>query len=208
MKAFLPCLLLVLPLNAATTTTFDQTFIVSTTLPDNNIIGIADTRNVATSITGITGIQVSISLTGGWNGDLYAYLSHDSGFSILLNRPGRSLASPDGSGSSGMLITFSDDAPLDIHTALPNSGLPNGFFQPDARTTDPANALNTDSRSAFLSTFTGLNSNGDWTFFIVDVSPGGTSIFQSWSIELQGVPEPSTGLLTVLGVGLLLKRRR
>lgn len=44
-------------------------------------------------------ITVTINLTGGWNGDLYAHLVHESGFSVLLNRTGRSLADPDGSGS-------------------------------------------------------------------------------------------------------------
>jgi subtilisin-like proprotein convertase family protein len=207
MKIFLPWLLLVVPLTAATTSV-NQTFSVSTTIPDNNIIGVASTRSVNTPIKQITNIRVSLSLTGGWNGDFYAYLSHGSGFSILLNRAGRSVASSAGAGSSGMSVTFGDDAASDVHTALPNSGLPTGFFQPDARATDPANTLDTDSRSAFLSSFAGLDPNGEWTLFIADVSPGDTSVFQSWSLEIQGVPEPASGLLAMVGAGLLFKRRR
>ena len=32
---------------------------------------------------------MTLNLSGGWNGDLYAYLVHNSGFAVLLNRVGR-----------------------------------------------------------------------------------------------------------------------
>lgn len=192
--------------NAATTAT--ATFVVSTTIPDNSIIGVADTRAVSIGITEISSIQVAIALTGGWNGDLYAYLSHAGGFSILLNRPGRSLAFPDGSGSSGMAVTFSDAAAADIHTAIPGSGMVTGIYQPDGRNVDPATVLDTTTRSALLGSFTGLDSNGDWTLYIADTSPGGVTSFQSWSIIITGVPEPSSGLLGFCGLLICLRRRR
>jgi hypothetical protein len=37
----------------------------------------------------ITDVNVGLQLSGGWNGDLYAYLVHSSGFAVLLNRVGR-----------------------------------------------------------------------------------------------------------------------
>lgn len=192
--------------NAATTAT--PTFVVSTTIPDNNIIGVADTRTVMTGITEISSIEVAITLTGGWNGDLYAYLSHAGGFSILLNRPGRSVAFPDGSGSSGMAVIFSDAAAADIHTAIPGSGMVTGIYQPDGRNVDPATVLDTTTRSALLGSFIGLDPNGDWTLYIADTSPGVVATFQSWSLTVTGVPEPSAGLLGVCGAFICLRRRR
>ena len=192
--------------NAATTAT--PTFVVSTTIPDNDIIGVADTRTVATGITDISSIEVAITLTGGWNGDLYAYLSHAGGFAILLNRPGRSQVFPDGSGSSGMAVIFSDAATVDIHTAIPGSGMVTGLYQPDGRNVDPTTSLDTTTRSAFLGSFTGLDPSGDWTLYIADTSPGGITNFQSWSLTVTGVPEPSSSLLIGCGVLIFLRRRR
>lgn len=192
--------------NAATTAT--PSFAVSTIIPDNNIIGVADSRTVTTSITEITSIEVAINLTGGWNGDLYAYLSYAGGFAILLNRPGRSQVLPDGSGSSGMAVIFSDAAAFDIHTAIPSNGMVVGLYQPDGRNVDPANSLDTTPRSAFLGSFAGINPNGEWTLYIADASPGGVTNFQSWSLAVTGVPEPSCGMLIVGGAWICLRRRR
>lgn len=203
--------LLILPFVATAAyaaTSATPTFVVSTAIPDNSPIGIANTRAVTSNITSITGIEVSLSLTGGWNGDLYAYLSHAGGFSVLLNRPGRSLAVPDGSGSANLNVLFTDTATLDLHTTIPGSGPVTGIYQPDARNVDPASALDTSPRSAFLNSFAGLDANGDWTFFIADISPGGTAVLQSWNLTITGIPEPTTGVLLVGSALLLLKRRR
>jgi subtilisin-like proprotein convertase family protein len=205
MKTILTLLLMALPLHAASS--YSQTFTVSTTIPDNNIIGIADSRSVATSITQIAHVSVSLNITGGWNGDFYAYLSHGSGFAILLNRPGRNPAAPYGSGSSGFSVLLADSADSDIHTAIPNSGLVTGTYQPDARNTDPGNAADSDIRSAFLGSFVGLDPNGQWTLFIADVSPGDTGTLQSWTLQIQAIPEPRTVMLAVFGVVLMLGRR-
>jgi len=192
--------------HAATTST--PTFTVSTVIPDNDIIGVADSRWVSTSITEITSIEVAIHLTGGWNGDLYAYLSHAGGFSILLNRPGRSQGLPDGSPSSGMSVIFSDATTLDIHTAIPGSGMVTGLYQPDGRNIDPTNSLDTTPRSAFLGSFAGLDPNGQWTLYLADTSPGSIANFQSWSLTLTGVPEPSSCLLIGCSAWFFLRRRR
>ena len=206
MRTVLPLLLLSLPLEGATTHSGD--FVVSTTIPDNSIIGIASSRTVTTPITQITSVSVSLNIIGGWNGDYYAYLSHGGGFSILLNRPGRSPVAPYGSGSSGFNVVLSDSAAFDVHTSIPGSGTVTGTYQPDARNTDPATATDGDVRTAFLDSFTGLDPNGQWTLFIADVSPGATGMLQSWSLEIQGIPEPQTGLLALIGALLTLRRRR
>lgn len=49
----------------------------------------------------LTDITFTFTTAGGWNGDLYAYLSHGDGQAILLNRVGASGGSPDGYSTSG-----------------------------------------------------------------------------------------------------------
>ena len=195
---------------AASTTWNGPTFNVSTAIPDNDDGGLTSTQTVgATGISQIENVTVTINLTGGWNGDLYAYLVHDSGFSVLLNRPGRSLDNPDGSAASGMVVTFADSAGSDIHTAIPMSGGSfTGTYQPDGRITDPLVVLDTDSRPAMLSSFSGLNADGSWTLFIADLSAGDTSTLQSWSMNITGVPEPSTIMLGCVVMMVLLRRKR
>jgi subtilisin-like proprotein convertase family protein len=195
---------------AASTTWNGPTWNVSTVIPDNDQVGITDTRTISVpDITEIESVTVTISLSGGWNGDIYAYLVHDSGFSVLLNRPGRSIANPDGSGTVGMEFTFDDSAVSDIHTAIPMSGgVVTGTYQPDGRITDPYETLNTDSRPAMLSSFIGLNAGGNWTIFLADQSAGSESTLEGWSLQITGVPEPKAALLGGLGLLLLLGRRR
>lgn len=195
---------------AASTTWNSPTFNVSTAIPDNDDGGLTSTQTVSTTgITNIENVTLTINFTGGWNGDLYAYLVHDSGFSVLLNRPGRSLGNLDGSATSGMVITFADSAGFDIHTDIPMSGGSfTGTYQPDGRITDPLHVLDTDSRPAMLSSFSGLNADGSWTLFIADQSTGETSTLQSWSMNITGVPEPSTTMLGCVAMMALLRRKR
>lgn len=110
---------------------------------------------------------------------------------------------------SGMAISLDDAVLVDIHMAIPMSGESfSGTFQPDGRTTDPYDVLNTDGRPAMLSSFNGLGAGGSWTLFIADQAAGGTSTPQSWSVTITGVPEPSTLLLGGLGVPWLLRGPR
>ena len=128
-------------------------------------------------------VTISLTISGDFNGDLYVQLTHGSGFSVLLNRVGRTSLNEFGYGDSGMDITLSDDAAAgDVHvyrTTLfgnentPVAGMLTGVWAPDARITDPDVVLNTDSRSATLSSFNGLDPNGTWTLFIADASGGG-----------------------------------
>jgi subtilisin-like proprotein convertase family protein len=191
---------------AAATTVVNYT--VNSVIPDNNPTGLADTRTISGSvITGITSVEVRLEISGGWNGDLYAYLMHDSGFSVLLNRPGKTLLDVIGSGSAGFDITLSDAAITDIHDIGP-SGHISGSFQPDARNVDPFDVLDTDSRTSFLSSFQGLNANGAWTLFVADNAAGDQSTLLSWGLNISGVPEPSRTVLLMLGGLAMLQRRR
>lgn len=195
------------PLHAATVVN-QYDFTVNGAVPDNNPIGRSDTREIASEVTSITKVSVQVTLTGGWAGDMYAYLAKGTGFAVLLNRPGKSLAEVAGSGVSDFSVTFRDDAAFDIHTAIPSSGSVSGFFQPDAREADPDDVLDSSPRTAFLSSFQGLDANGDWTLFVTDVSGGDVMTLESWSLTIEGVPEPGTATLVALAAVGLFRRRR
>ncbi|MEP2776552.1 MAG: proprotein convertase P-domain-containing protein [Luteolibacter sp.] len=206
---FILCVLFPVAANAASTT-FTQTWNISTAIPDNDDVGFTDMRTVsAPEITEIESMTVNLTLSGGWNGDLFAYLVHDSGFSVLLNRVGKDSANPDGAGSSGLNITFSEGASSDVHTTIPLTGIMvSGNYQPDGRTTDPLFVDSGDARTAMLGSFTGLDANGIWTLFIADQAAGDTSTLESWSLSITGVPEPTTALLGGLGMLLLFRRKK
>src|ERR1700712_3427900 len=83
--------------------TLIDTYTGSTAIPDNNASGAAFAFNFNTPTASmISGLTIDLTIAGGWNGDLYAYLSHGSSFSVLLNRIGRTSLNPDGSSTSGM----------------------------------------------------------------------------------------------------------
>ena len=202
---------LLLSLAASASTTFTETWNVSTVIPDNDDAGFTDYRILSVpEITEIESVTVGLTFTGGWNGDLYAYLVHGSGFAVLLNRPGRDTGTPDGAASSGMTVTLDDLAAADIHTAIPMSGGPaTGSFQPDGRTADPLDVVAADPRTALLASFDGLDANGGWTLFVADQSPGNLATLESWSLTITGIPEPSSlALLAALAAPLALRRRR
>lgn len=206
MKA--PFLLFLLPVATQAATLVTDAWIVSTAIPDNSPIGLSVTRSVVSTITSITEVRVNLDLEGGWSGDLFGYLVHASGFSVLLNRPGRTAADSSGSAANRLFITLADAGAADVHTAIPAAGFVTGIFQPDARNVDPSTTTDTDLRTAHLSSFNGLNANGDWTLFLADVAAGDTMTLNSWSISITGVPEPSVALLGVAGLSVGLLRRR
>ncbi len=98
------CVLCVVAVHSSSfaATTWSQIWNITTAIPDNDDVGFADTRTInVPDITEIESVTVGLNFTGGWNGDLYAYLVHGSGFAVLLNRPGRSVGAPDGSATVG-----------------------------------------------------------------------------------------------------------
>jgi len=199
---------MLLPLAARAATTLSYPYVVNMQIPDNSGIGLVSTQWVTAPIIPISGVTVQITLSGGWSGDLYAYVTHDTGFTVLLNRPGRSLADSSGSGATDLTITLDDSAPTDIHTSISKSGSVAGTYQPDGRSIDPDNALDTTPRTAFLSSFKGLDPNGEWSLYVADVATGDTMTLASWTLNIILVPEPSTFLLVPVGACLFLRRRR
>jgi subtilisin-like proprotein convertase family protein len=198
----------------AETVTNDFTFVTSLTISDNDFVGVADTRTINSPIESLTEIRVTLDISGGYNGDLYAYLRHDSGFSILLNRTGKSATDIFGSPDSGFNVTFEGGASNgDIHTYEmsfdPNGGVLTGIWQPDGRNVHPNDVLSTDSRTADFGSFVGVNPNGNWTLFVADISPAGVSHLNGWGVEQVGVvPEPGTFALVSVGLALVVGKMR
>ncbi len=169
-------------------------------IPDGNVAGWSDTRGIS-DIYGddtIVDVNVRLQISGGYNGDLYGYLVHESGFSVLLNRVGRSTTDPFGNTGAGMNVTLDDDSGTDIHLAA--YGTLSGTYNPDARTDNPALVTeSTVNQTAYLDSFDSLNGNGSWTLFLADLSGGDTSTLVSWGLDIEVVPEPITWALIAFG---------
>ena len=199
----------------AQTSETNFTFSVNQLVPDANVNGLFMTTNL--SITGgtISDVTVSLDITGGYNGDLYGFLSGpNGGFAVLLNRVGVSNnASSFGYGNHGFDIVLSDSAANDVHYYQSAGGLLNGNGQltgtwvPDGRNIDPKSApslFGSTAPSALLGSFNGTDPNGGWTLFLADLSVGSQSQLLSWSLDIITVPEPSVWAFGITGLGLLV----
>lgn len=174
-------------------------------VPDGSLNGWSDQRVVNTPGT-TTQLVVTLAVSGGYNSDLYAYISH-GGLSVpLLNRVGITADDPFGYDNAGLSVTFRDDATHgDIHLYQLVADYParisdGSAFQPDGRnlppTTEDSAAFDTADRLRF-DTFRGTPAEGAWTLFVADVSAGGgPSTITGWGLQITSVPEPITTLLT------------
>jgi len=175
------------------TTNWSSGFANAGVVPDNNFSGWADSRNVTTMPAGtLQSVAVNLQLTGGWNGDLYAYLVHDSGFTVLLDRIG---SGPFGDSHAGMNVTFVDDGTafgatqgdINLYAGVPNQS---GLWNPDNL------GMGGGSLGSFLST----SPHGTWSLFIADLSVGGVTTVQSWGLQMDivAVPEVETWIAAAL----------
>jgi subtilisin-like proprotein convertase family protein len=191
-KATFLMAVLLLALARSAQADFSQTWNlpVGTTIPDGSLVGWSTTVNLSGAPSQISDVNVTLNLSGGWNGDLYAYLVHDTGFAVLLNRVGVTANGSPGYGTAGMTVTLDDAAGLNIHDVM----TPSGSLQPDGRNISPLTAGATlyaaDPSGAILGSFNGLNANGAWTLFIADVSGGDVTTITSWGLDIAAVPEP------------------
>ncbi|MFO1477617.1 MAG: PEP-CTERM sorting domain-containing protein [Verrucomicrobiota bacterium] len=192
-------------------------------IPDNDADGVRNSVTLADVPGTISDVSVSFTTSGGFNGDLYVWLSHDGALSVLLNRPGLSSSNgigyPDagfGTGAAQGQFTLDDQAGQDVHQyrsvsyALNGSGQLTGTWQPDGRILDPSSApglFDSAPRSNMLGVFNGLSVNGDWTLFVADLSTGGITTLNSWGLTIQTVPEPQVATLVGLAAVSAIARR-
>jgi len=194
------------PTAAQTNTELFSFVVANGVVPDANYSGFADTQPIimASPFGTISDVKVTLNISGGYNGDLYAYLVHGSGFAVLLNRPGRTSGNLFGYGDAGFNLTLSDSAAGDIHLYGGNGGSTlSGVWQPDGRNVAPATVLGADTRSALLGSFTDQSANGLWTLFVADFAVGDQSTLQSWGLEITTIPEPAMGVLGILAGALV-----
>jgi subtilisin-like proprotein convertase family protein len=188
--------------------TVSSSYATSLAIPDNDPNGVADTEIFGLAGYTITGLQVSLDISGGYNGDYYAYLRHGAlGFAVLLNRTGSSIANPYGYADSGFDVTLSDSAANgSIHSyqsvSNPQGGALTGLWQPDGGS---------------LSSFNGLDPSGAWTLYLADLSPVGIGTLTGWGLTVTADPPtvpaavPDGGLtlgLMFLGIGAVVLAAR
>jgi subtilisin-like proprotein convertase family protein len=189
---------------------------VNAVVLDGNPVGIVSSTNLSGLPTGILDVQVALNITGGFNGDLYAYLlGPNGGFAVLLNRVGLTSGNPFGYGNAGFDITFGS-AYSNIHNYQSGAytitgGQLVGSWAPDGRNIDPQSTgaqFDAASTTAGLNTFLGSNPNGQWTLFLADLAGGGgNSTLVSWGLTI-AIPEPQTWVMLATGGLMLLGLRR
>lgn len=193
MKTILTSILLLTATWASASLVVTQTF-SGGAIPDGNPDGVlfSGTFNQANSGDHVLGATVSLNISGGYNGDLFAYLVAPNGTLVmLLNQPG---TDGFGAGGAGLNILLQDGA--SDHGSIQSAG--------DGYLTGSYNAAG--SLSAFGTAGSpGGDANGTWHLFFADLSSGGgTATLDSWSLSLTVVPEPVTLALGLFAPLLLL----
>ena len=199
MKTILIAVLLLAVVSWAEATLVDSQSFGGGTIADGNPLGQVFNGNFTSAATGnqVLGITVNLSVSGGYNGNLYAYLVAPNGTLVmLLNKPGATSGNPMGYAGSGFNnITLSDAATQSIQTTPETSKV---------AVTGTFNAAGT------LGTFNNSSANGTWELFFADmVKGGGTSTLTGWSLNITVVPEPVTlalGLFAAMFLALSLLR--
>ena len=200
-------------LTASAHATFIYNWTVGTAVPDGNPAGLVNNQTISDGIQGnesflpnpyITSVTVRLDISGGWNGDLYVYLRHETaggtGFTELLNRVGTGVGNPIGYTDAGFgpdvssnpfRLTGSASDP-DVHTYQNNSptyhaGHLTGTWRVD------------QTGNGSFNSFAGLDPNGTWSLFVGDLSGNHISTLNGWGLELEAVPEPTTWAGIIFG---------
>jgi hypothetical protein len=193
-------------------------------IPDGNSTGWNDMQTLGGMSGTISSITVNLNIQGGYNGDLYGYLSYNGNLVTLLNRPGVGSATPGstafGYGDTGFNVTLSSTGANNIHfyqnsgPSYNGNGQLTGTWQPDGRAVNPLGSPSTfDSTSGLqtLDSYNGMSPDGTWTLFIADLSAGGgQSQVISYELDITTVPEPVNIALAGFGglfaIGGLLRK--
>lgn len=192
-RILLGLLAVVLGADPARATLYTETFSgVNTAIPDGNPAGLTSVGTVTDIPSGSTvgGVVVELNVSGGYNGNLYAYLVAPNGTLVtLLNQPGVTGGNPFGYGGSGLNITLSDAASGSIQTTVESSGA--AFF-------------GTYQAAGTLADFNGSAANGTWTLFFADMtSGGGQATLNGWSLNITAVPEPVNVAAVIFSVAFI-----
>ena len=192
MKTTFAILLLLAATGARATLIVSQTFSPGATIPSGNPAGVAEAGNFTAAGAGdqVLSITVGLNISGGYNGNLYAYLVAPNGRLVtLMNQPGVGV---DGFGaaSSGMNITLSDASSTSIQSLTGGYGTSlSGTYQADQA----------------LASFGSSSANGTWEIYFANLrSGGGDPVLNSFTLNIEVVPEPVNVALGVFVVALLI----
>ena len=190
-------------------------------IPDANPVGITSTLDVS-GMTGVTtNITVNLDITGGFSGDLYAYLISPTGtMVVLVNRTGINSGNYFGYSDAGFNVTFDSSSTTNIHNyqsgsyTLSGGGQLTGTLATDSRAISPTatpSAFNASPTGNTLVNYDGFSPDGTWTLFVADLSGGGQSTLVSWGLSVVTVPEPQTWTIFSGGLAacwLMIRRQR
>ena len=147
-------------------------------LPDADPVGVSHTINVADSII-IGDLDVGLTITHTWVGDLCVSLEHNGVVVNVIQRPGADNGiepchseGPFGCSSDNYVGIVLDDvgAGGPIEDAC------------TANLTSPPNYVPNEA----LNAFNGMDSSGDWTITVSDNATLDTGTFDSWSLAIKG----------------------
>ncbi len=174
--------------------TYTETFGgVNAAIPVGNPVGVSVSESVSDIPGGQTvlGLTVDLTVSGGYNGNLYAYLVAPNGTVVtLLDRPGVMGGNPVGYGGSGLNVILSDAG-----TA--------GNIQTTAETPG-AVFSGTYQAAGTLGNINGSAADGTWTLFFADeVTGGGQATLDGFSLGITAVPEQANMALVIL-LGLVV----
>lgn len=182
--------------------------LVNSAILDGNTAGMFNSMNLsgAGMANSLVSVTVTVNVSGGNIGDLYAYLSYNGVLVPLINRIGLSSGNQFGSTGAGLNnVTLSDIASQNIHQA--GNGPLSNSYRADGENIDPlssAASFNSAGGTITLNgAFGGMNPNGSWGLYFADVvAGGGNETLVGWSLDITSVPEPITIALPIFGVAL------
>jgi subtilisin-like proprotein convertase family protein len=189
---------------------------INESIPDNDVMGVQNTQTLSGYTGIVSSVDVSLTLSGdplAFNGDLFVSLqSANGGYAVLLNRPGRTLSATLGYDNNGFDVILASGG-SDIHNyqdfspVYSGDGSLTGTWSPDGRNVNPVTVLDSDSRTAGLSTFNGIDANGEWTLFAADLNQNGLVTIDSWGLQIATIPEPGTLVFLLIGITMLMLQR-
>ena len=163
-------------------------------IPDGNPCGMASEITVSGAGRAVSHVTVTLNVAGGRSGDLYAYLSYHGTLVTLVNRVGTGGGDAFGSADSGFNNVTLGSTGSDVHWASAGGGALTGSYLAVGRQIDPLSATASFKANGTVTldgSFAGVNPNGTWTLFIADLSTGGTSTLEGWSLDITALPDHS-----------------
>jgi subtilisin-like proprotein convertase family protein len=180
---------------ASITTNFNYTSLPNSGyIPDNDPNGWASTINLSGTGLTVQDVTVTLSVSGGWNGDLYGYLVHDTGgFVVLMDQVGKDGTHTYGFGNAG----FDNITIASTGSSLTTLGVGGASYSASGPISSGTYAA--QGGTTQMGSFAGTSVDGAWSLFFADRSGGDISQVTGWSLTINAVPEPTTWAMMFFG---------